>query len=70
MEEEDNYKDNIMNLLNDQIEKNKEITKDKIPKGISDIVNRLSEDSDDTVSDKAKNFLKMLDNRKKKRILY
>ena len=54
LEEEDNYRDNIMNLLNEQIEKNKEITMDKLPKGITDIVNRLSEDDDEGVSEKAK----------------
>ena len=63
LDEEDNYKDNIMDLLKSQIEKNKDITADKIPKGINDIVNRLTEDSDDNVSDKAKNLLNILKER-------
>ena len=64
LEEDDNYRNNIMNLLNEQFEKNKEITKDNIPKGILDIVNRLSNDDDDNVSDVAKKSLDILNNRK------
>ena len=64
LEEEDNYKNNIMNLLTDQFEKNKEITRDKIPKGIIDIVNRLTEDEDETVSIPAKKSLNILYERK------
>ena len=64
LEEEDNYRNNIINLLNDQFEKNKDITIDKIPKGIIDIVNKLSEDDEDEVSNVAKKSLEILNNRK------
>ena len=64
LEEEDNYRNNIMNLINDQIEKNKEITLDKIPKGIIDIVNKLSNDEDDDLSNVAKKSLETLNTRK------
>ena len=63
LEEEDNYRDNIMNLLNEQIGKNKEITIYKVPKGIADIIKKISEDSENSVSDKAKHLLKIFDNR-------
>ena len=63
LEEEDNYRDNIMNLLNEQIGKNKEITIDKVPKGIADIIKKISEDSENSVSDKAKHLLNIFGNR-------
>ena len=64
MEEEDNYRNNIMNLLNEQFTKNKNISLNEVPKGIIDIVNKLSEEDDDTVSDIAKKSLEILNQRK------
>ena len=64
LEEEDNYRNNIMNLLNEQFTKNNNITLNEVPKGIIDIVNKLSEDEDETVSDIAKKSLEILNNRK------
>ncbi len=51
-------------MLNDQFEKNKEITIDKIPKGIIEIVNKLGEDEDENVSEVAKKSLNILNERK------
>ena len=65
LDEEDNYRNNILNLLLDNIEKNKDINGDKIPKGILDIFNKLSEDNDNTISDTAKKTIEILNQRKK-----
>ena len=64
LEEEDNYRNNIMNLLNEQFTKNKNISLNEVPKGILDIVNKLSEDDDENVSDIAKKSLEILNQRK------
>ena len=65
LDEEDNYRNNILNLLLDNIEKNNDITEEKIPKGILDIFNKLSDDNDNTISDTAKKTVEILNQRKK-----
>ena len=69
LDEEDNYRNNILILLRDNIEKDENIIEDKIPKGILDIFNKLSEDGDDTISDTAKHAIEILNKRKNENII-
>jgi len=64
LDEEDNYKNNILNLLWNNIEKNEDINEAKIPKGILDIFHKLSQDNDNTISDTAKKTVQILNQRK------
>ena len=64
LDEEDNYKNNILSLLWNNIEKNEDINEAKIPKGILDIFHKLSQDNDNTISDKAKKTVQILNQRK------
>ena len=65
LDEEDNYRNNILILLKDSIEKDENIDETKIPKGILDILNKLSGDGDDTISETAKNAIQIINKRKK-----
>jgi hypothetical protein len=64
LDEEDNYRNNILNLLWENIEKNEDIDETKMPKGILDIFSKLCEDKDDNISDAAKKTVKILQQRK------
>ena len=63
LDEEDNYKNNILNLLWNNIEQNEDINEAKIPKGILDIFHKLSQDNDNTISDTAKKTVQILNQR-------
>ena len=63
LEEEDNYKNNIISLLLESIEKNENIKKNEIPKGIIDLLNKFSNDNDNNLSEIAKKALDILNKR-------
>ena len=64
LDEEDNYRNNILILLKDNIEKDKDIKEDKIPKGILDIFNKLTKDEEENISNTAKQTIQILNQRK------
>ena len=65
LDEEDNYRNNILILLRDNIEKDKDIKEAKIPKGILDIFNKLTKDEEENISNTAKQTIQILNQRKK-----
>ena len=64
LDEEDNYRNNILILLRDNIEKDENINEAKIPKGILDIFKKLGEDEDENISNNAKKAIQILNQRK------
>ena len=65
LDEEDNSRNNILILLRDNIEKDKDIKEAKIPKGILDIFNKLTKDEEENISNTAKQTIQILNQRKK-----
>ena len=63
LEEEDNYRENVVKFIYEQINDKKEIQINNMPKNIIDIIQKLSSEEDEEVSDIAKKSLGLLNDR-------
>ena len=63
LEDDNEYRIIALNFLNDQINLNKEITLDKMPKNMLDILTKLSNDNDTQISDLSFKLIETLNNR-------
>ena len=63
LEEEDNYRINIINFLYDQINKDETVLLNNIPKSINDLIKKLVNDNESDISEIASKILNILINR-------
>ena len=63
LEEEDNYRINIINFLYEQINKDKSVLLSNIPKSINELIKKLVNDNESDISETASKILNILINR-------
>ena len=62
-EEEDNYRINILDFLYENIDKDKTVLLDNIPKSLNDLIKKLVNDNESDISETASKILNILINR-------
>ena len=63
MEEEDNYRINILNFLYENIDKDKTVLLNNIPKSLNELIKKLINDNESDISETASKILNILINR-------